>query len=227
MLFKSKISFLIVSAYLSLIFVGRSFSQQTTYLDSLDGKFALQFQIDRNFSLSNFQGTIFSGKYHFSQRDAIRLGISIQLADSDVETEVNRLDTTTVDNSKQDDRRFDLTINSQYIHYMSVSDNIAFFGGIGPFFRFFDQNTERLITENGIDIKRESERNGFSTGIDLILGVEWWFHKYMSLSAEYGLKFSYWSSDDKIKDDAIEVVSKTNSFNITGNHINFGITVYF
>ena len=102
MLFNSKISFLIVSFFINSTFISISSSQNVSYLDSLDGKFALQFRITDNFSLSNFQGTILSGKYHFSKRDAIRLGISLSLSSSDSETELNRLDTTIVDKSKDD-----------------------------------------------------------------------------------------------------------------------------
>jgi hypothetical protein len=49
----------------------------------------------------------------------------------------------------------------------------------------------------------------------------------MSVSAEYGLKFSYASAEDKIQDDTIDGESTSRSFAITGNHVNFGITVYF
>ena len=48
---------------------------QSSYLDSLDGKYALQFQISENFTLSDFQGTTLSGKYQTGKRTAIRLGV--------------------------------------------------------------------------------------------------------------------------------------------------------
>jgi hypothetical protein len=47
-------------------------SAQTSYLDSLDGKFALQFQISENFTLTNFQGATLSGKYQLGKRSAVR-----------------------------------------------------------------------------------------------------------------------------------------------------------
>jgi opacity protein-like surface antigen len=227
MLFNSKISFLIVSFFISAIFLGTSFSQQVTYLDSLDGKFALQFRITDNFCLSNFQGTILSGKYHISSRDAIRLGISLSFGSSDSETEINRLDTVKVDKSKDDLNRFDLTINTQYIRYLSVTDNVSFFGGLGPFINLFDRTLERSISENGSVVKSRSQTDGFRTGLDLLVGVEWWFNKFMSLSAEYRLQFSYRSLENKLVDDTIEGVAESSSFSISGNQVNFGITVYF
>jgi hypothetical protein len=67
-------------------------SAQTSYLDSLDGKYALQFQISENFTLSDFQGAILSGKYHLGKRSAIRLGLSINFDDSDSDREITLSD---------------------------------------------------------------------------------------------------------------------------------------
>jgi hypothetical protein len=227
MLVRSKISFLLFSLFISSTFSGIGFSQNVSYLDSLDGKFALQFQITDNFSLTNFQGTVFSGKYHFNKRDAIRLGISLNLGKIDSETEYNFLDTTIVNNSKQEENRFDITINTQYIRYMNVTESIAFFGGIGPFINFFKLTRERAIKAGEIDDKLKTETNGFTTGLDMIIGVEWWFHKHMSLSAEYGIQFAYRSSENIIRDEEKEGKTEYTTYDLTGNQINFGISVYF
>jgi hypothetical protein len=227
MYFQSKIkncfSFLIAA----FIFISTGFSQSTSYLDSLDGKFALQFQINENFSLSDFQGTVISGKYHFSKRDAIRLGLEIILSDSEYETIVNNLDTNIVDQSVTDTNNFGFTINSQYIHYIRGTDNISLFGGIGPYFRYYKSTRNRELVVDEIENIIESENENYGIGLDLLVGVEWWFHKYMSLSAEYGLKFSYLSSKSSFEDDSVKGESESKAYNISGNHINFGITVYF
>jgi len=227
MLTKTYLSNLLILLFVSQLFITTTFSQSTSYLDSLDGKFALQFQITDNFQLSNFQGTVLSGKYHFSSRDALRLGLEIIFGDSEAETEVNNLDTNTVGQYTEDSNRFGFTVNSQYIHYIRGTNDIAVFGGIGPFFKYYKLTRTREILEDEIETSSESETSLFSTGIDLIVGVEWWFHKYMSLSAEYGLKFSYSSAENNFKDDSVEGESERTSFDISGNHINFGITVYF
>jgi hypothetical protein len=220
-----KISFPFLFAL--LIFLSTGFSQSTSYLDSLDGKFALQFQINENFSLSNFQGSVLSGKYHFSNRDAIRLGLEINFGDSDSETLVNNLDTNIVDKSFEDNNNFGFTINSQYIHYIRGTDNISFFGGVGPYFKYYKSTRNRKLAVDEIENVMESENESYGIGLDLLVGVEWWFHKYMSLSAEYGLKFSYQSSKSNFKYDYREGESEQKAYIISGNHINFGITVYF
>ena len=227
MLFQSFIKIYFSFLFASLIFVSTGFSQSTSYLDSLDGKFALQFQINENFTLANFHGSVLSGKYHFSKRDAIRLGLEINFGNSDSETIVNNLDTNIVDKSIEDTNNFGFTINSQYIHYIRGTDNISLFGGIGPYFRYYKSTRNRELVVDEIENVMESENENYGIGLDLLVGVEWWFHKYMSLSAEYGLKFSYWSSKSSFEDDTRKGESEQKSYNISGNHINFGITVYF
>ena len=144
-----KISFSLLFA--SLIFVSAGFSQSTSYLDSLDGKFALQFQINENFSLSNFQGSVLSGKYHFSKRDAIRLGLEFIFGDSESETVVNNLDTNVVAQRVEDINNLGFTINSQYIHYIRGTDNISLFGGIGPYFRYYKSTRNRELVVDEIE----------------------------------------------------------------------------
>ena len=77
MLTRSYLSNLIMLLFVSQLFITTGFSQSTSYLDSLDGKFALQFQIESLFRLTSFQGSTLSGKYSFSDRDVVRLGISL------------------------------------------------------------------------------------------------------------------------------------------------------
>ena len=155
------------------------------------------------------------------------MGLSVEFGNAETETESTRLDTMNVDKSKSDIKSFSMTVKTQYVHYFSIANNISFFGGIGPLLNLFDWQIDTEINEEENKVKRESQRNGISTGMDMLLGVEWWFYKSMSLSAEYGFRFSYLSAKDKIKDDTIEGEVTSKSFKITGNHVNFGITIYF
>jgi hypothetical protein len=63
--------------------------------------------------------------------------------------------------------------------------------------------------------------------VDLLLGIEWWFHKFVSLSAEYGMKFMYWSRESMVELGVLRREQTDNYFRIAANSINFGITVYF
>jgi hypothetical protein len=227
MLIKTNLFGIISLLFFFIVFTKVCFPQNESYLDSLDGKFALQFQISDNFNLTNFQGTTFSGKYHLSNRDAVRLGVSLEFGNADIETSVTRLDTSDINKSENNTDEFGIMVNLQYIRYFTVTSNIALFGGAGPFINIQNQSSERTINEDETEVKVKSDRDIFSTGADILLGVEWWFYKQMSLSAEYGITFSYWSSKDNFSDDNTKAESKINSFSVNGKHVNFGISVYF
>jgi len=227
MLTKNYLSNLYLFLSFILFFIGTGFSQNASYLDSLDGKFALQFQINDNFSLSSFQGTVLSGKYHFSSRDAVRLGLSVEFDDSDSELSSNQLDTVNVDTFKRDRNSFGITINTQYIRYIRGTENISFYGGVGPFVSYNTSTSSGEVKlEENID-KYESTNDYYTLGLDLLFGVEWWFHKYMSLSAEYGIKFMYRSHEGINKIGIVKMEITENYFRLTANSINFGISVYF
>ncbi len=227
MLFQSFLKSYFSFLFTSLLFVTAGFSQSTSYLDSLDGKFALQFQINENFRLSNFQGSTLSGKYHFSSRDAVRLGLSLSFSDFDGKVSSNVLDTINVNTYKIDNSSFGITVKAQYIRYIKGTEDISFFAGGGPFIDYFTSTSNGNIKEKDPVEKYKRTDDSYSLGVDLLLGVEWWFHKYMSLSAEYGMKFMYRSRESKVEQGVIRKELTENYFRITANNINFGITVYF
>jgi len=227
MLLQSYLKFSLTFLFASLIFVTASFSQSSSYLYSLDGKFALQFQINRDFQLSDFQGSTLSGKYHFSTRDAVRLGITLELSDADAELSSNELDTVNVNTSNIDNSNFGITINTQYIRYIKGTDDIAFFIGGGPFITYSTTTSNGEIREKDPVEKLKRSDDSYSLGVYLLLGIEWWFHKYMSLSAEYGMKFMYRSRESMVEQGVLRRETTDKYFRITANSINFGITVYF
>ena len=227
MLFQSfiKISFSFLIA--SLIFVSTSFSQSTSYLDSLDGKFALQFQIDGLYRLTSFQGSTLSGKYNFSDRDVVRLGISINITDSDRDNSINEIDTTRVYYEYGEENRLDVRINTQYIRHISVINDISFFAGGGPFVSFFSSDEASKVIRYGEEIDRKRTLDGFSFGLEFILGVEWMFYDNMTLSAEYGINADYSKSDAKEVEGETIQESTSKSYNLNYNRIKFGLSIYF
>jgi hypothetical protein len=208
---------------------------QTSYLDSLDGKFALQFQISENFTLTNFQGTILSGKYQLGKRSAVRLGISLHFDDSNLNEQVTYIDTLNANNDSKgnsDRNGVGFTINSQYIAYLVSTNDIGFYIGSGPTFSFrnSDQESEMSSNSSGKYTTSYSE-DFFSIGLDVIAGVEWSFYKNMSLSAEYGIKFYYFHNtinETRNYEYATRTEERTGEeIKLTANYVNFGITVYF
>lgn len=208
-----------------ILFSGFSFSQ-TSYLDSLDGKYALQFQVSDNFNLTNFQGTTFSGKYHSGKRSAIRVGLTVNYNNADVENSETLLDTNLVISGDGNQNVFGMTIRTQYIHYIPGTYDITFFAGGGPFVGFNNGTSETNQT-NYDPQHREQTIDDFFAGLDLLVGVEWMFTKNMSLSAEYGIRFSYQSETRNWKDEHSVRETSSKNYNIGKGDINFGLSVYF
>lgn len=226
MFISSIIRILLSILFLILISTSSTYSQSSSGLDSLEGKFALQFQISEDFTLTNFQGTTFSGKYHFGSRSAVRVGLSVNLNNSDAENNQTFLDTSLTVSANANQNVFGMTIRSQYIHYFPAMYDIAFFIGGGPFIGF-NNGTNEVINTNYDPTYRKQTFDDFFTGMDLLVGVEWMFTKNMSLSAEYGIRFSYNSETRKLEDDYFIIESTIKRYNIGNGDVNFGISVYF
>jgi opacity protein-like surface antigen len=215
---------------LSLLFsilIISSTNAQTSYLDSLDGKFALQFQINENFTLTNFQGTTFSGKYHLGKKSAIRAGLSISFDDARSERESTINDTLNYfENSENNSIGF--TIISQYLFYLVRTDDIGFYMGSGPTIGFGHSKgeTKLEISDSTFETGSGSSDN-FNVGLDAIIGVEWSFHKDMTISAEYGIKFYYIHQTSEFETTSRKDKRTNEAIRLTPNYINFGISVYF
>jgi hypothetical protein len=200
-------------------------SAQTSYLDSLDGKFALQFQITDNFQISSFQGSTLSGKYHLGIRSAIRLGLMVELNSSDTDDETILPDSLIGLHNEKDSKIINTTLNTQYIYFFALNHDIAAFGGIGPFFTYQSLNSKTHYPYD--DITYEEKQTNYFTGLDFIFGVEWWFHKSMSLSAEYGFRLSYSSYNIETKSPSYEKKIDRIEYEISPKNVNLGISIYF
>jgi len=184
-----------------------SYSQDSTKNSLKESKFALQFQIGTNFTLKDFQGSTLSFKYQIFDESAVRVGFSIS---SSVETyrEENH-----IEEPKQN--YFDITLNAQFIKYLKTFEDISLYTGGGP--RFFSEYYTSLPS---------GYHKYWSLGLDGILGVEWFFKKNMSLSAEYGISIVYWVTD--INDpSSTSKFYNTKRINIGDNNmLKFGISIY-
>jgi len=200
---------------------------QTSYLDSLDGKYALQFQISEDFTLTNFQGATLSGKYHLGTRSALRMGLSLNFDNSSRDLEASLLDTMNY-NETAETNSFGFLISSQYLNYLVGTADIGFYLGIGPAIGFSHSKME-FNSEISDSTIQDGSGTGesFTVGLDAIVGVEWSFHKDMTLSAEYGIKFYYTHQTEKFESTSRKDERTIEAFRITANYVNFGISVYF
>lgn len=169
-------SIILIVLLVCLGLLNPSFGQDSTQNSLKRGKFALQFQLDGNFTLKPFQETSFSGKYLITDLSAIRAGI--QFSNSvDVESKIDDKDTT-----KQSS--LNIKINAQYIYYLSVVDDICLYTGSGLSYG-------RDLYTNG---SYYEEQDSWSIGLSGIIGMEWFVKKNISLSGEYSLVLNYYDN---------------------------------
>lgn len=194
--------------------------------------------------LKNFQGFSISGKFHLTNRDALRLGFTftqvnlngqkdIYYENTDVDTSFSRSYLRIEDS---DDYRGGIDI--QYIRYISDGKTANLYLGCGPYSHF----SRMLIQYNYLRPSSESNESSsvdttgkafyqyyLSFGFTGIIGIEWFPSKSISLHAEYGLSLEYkysWDIDQYYTgENRLEI--KRWKYSIYNNPIKLGISIYF
>jgi len=212
---------------------------------------SLQFRLISNVSdsssgkmIEGFQGFTLSGKFHLSNRDALRLGFTFTHIEYDRNidyfSESSQFDTMYMYSflgieDKNDYRR---GIDIQYLRYISDSSPANLFIGFGPYMNF-----DRILIgymsiwpslEDNESPGADTGSTFFyqdymSTGLTGVIGIEWFLWKPFSLHAEYGLSLEYkWSRDiDQYYTDDSRLEIKKRKYSVYNNPIKLGISVYF
>jgi len=196
----------------------------------LKGSWALQFQINDNFTLSSFQGSTISAKRHFSNKRAIRFGMSLSSAVTDQDQSSSQ--TAGSDHAESDAQR--ITINTQYALYPSPDKNVNLFFGSGPVVSLSRSNTTTRSLRGSFSTANRTRDTGWSAGLSGVLGVEWFATRNISLSAEYTSSLVYSSSNIKAISEQIasnritfETERHTKAFQFGSGGVNFGLSIYF
>jgi opacity protein-like surface antigen len=202
------------------------FAQDST---SLAGKYALQFQISQNFTLSNFLGSVISGKYHFTNNSAIRLGVTFS---SSMDNDGQNIDYQNSTNSasymaEQNGKSFDIT--AQYLVYPEVNKKILFYWGAGPRVAYTYSNNKTNHSSTGSpDNYITAKTNSWTVGVLGSAGVEWFFTSQMSILAEYGLSYVYsYSKREKTEGVNDRITDKNHNYSFGASIVRFGLSVYF
>lgn len=230
-------------ALLALIFVFVSsfiFQSSQAKENSLKkGKWALQFEVGRNFDVRGFQGQTLSIKNHTADNRAFRLGITVALEVGDGETKrLDGGDGRRPSNTDFNSRRFDL--NLQKIFYTDITAPVNAFYGIGAAVAFaHSKNTYArsysydTTTENSY---QTSVSDSWSVGMSGIFGAEWFFAENMSLLGEYSTVINYGSETRKeeyrrvvngTEIDSNSYEDKRNTVRISSSRVNLGLSFYF
>lgn len=194
-------------------------SSSTVFAQNLEPKHsltedarALQFSITENFTLSSFEGDVFSYKWHSSDDRANRLSLGMQ----------NRFKKETdpdadVDLSK--DANINLSLNYSRIHYSDIDNDIKFYFGYGPGVHFI-HNYRTSTTGN-------TRNTGGGASFRGLTGVQLFFHQSMSLHAEYEASLRANFMKEHTENQQVNVNLNSNSVALTGDGVRFGISVYF
>lgn len=194
---------------------------------NLDGKFALQFQVGHSFTLRDFQGVTFSGKYHFTNSLAVRLGLGINIINSDGEGDEARRDEDFRNYHFSNTMKYrSIEVKAQLIKYFQVFDEVSFFTGAGPFISSAKSEEERdFVDTSRTDYIYNSEQLEY--GIDFIGGVEWFVRNNIGLSAEYGFAILMGNRKNKHEYEYSRYNSESDIFSIRSSHVKFGVSIYF
>ncbi|MBS1513825.1 MAG: hypothetical protein JSS63_02260 [Bacteroidetes bacterium] len=220
-----------LSFILLVLLYSNIYAQEKERQNSLEaGKWALQFTIDQNFTLSNFEGSIASVKKQFSPRSALRLGLSLDFGRS---------------NSKENDFIYNDTLNPQYskrfyfsafiyptyLIYVNPNSpvNLYFGGGftLGGSYRWHESEQSE---EEGSYYAWEKTYS-YGGGITGTVGVEFFPIKNFSILAEYFVSLQY---ANEVSSTVYTSPSNYQKREVTsdyveffGKRVNFGLAVYF
>lgn len=211
-----------------------------------EGGWGLQYQVTSlNALLSNFQGSLISARYHLSERRALRFGVSINA------TSFDREESTTVrfnddapgqpvseQSTETGSQRYELS--GQYLHYLEPAPRVLAFVGGGPQFSYSKSSDETtsIPDPDNEDFREKSSTEGrvYSVGVGSTLGVEWFVHPNVSLSAEYPLSFNYINRHNENTEQSIEAgdvtdeqisTTDTNRFRVGGESVRIGVSFSF
>lgn len=220
-----------------------SAGSQSDSLKSLrKGATALQFQIAPNFQLSSFQGAIFSGKRHFSDRSALRVGLDLKgTFFNDERDRENTVDTlTSSDFLEKDGNSQSYGVTAQYVYYPNPNPKVNVYLGSGPFVSYNrftrDESRERQDPFQESSQLVSSSGSGWTVGLSSVLGAEWFIAKNISLSAENRFLIGYHSNKTEGSVESQPgsgnpgqeyLESKSTAFTFSPANIVLGVSAYF
>ena len=178
---------------------------------------ALQFQINPNFTLGAFEGSTLSVKKHTSATRAWRLGVTLEanLADSDSDEGENT-----------DENNQLIGVNGHYLFYSARKRPVHLYAGPGlrGFYSRASSKDERRGPSGEQIVLSDVTFVDWSVGLTGTLGVEWVAGKSISLLAEYSTAISF-SRREFFGDSRRPSMDRT-TWRLGSDNVRFGLSVY-
>ena len=181
----SKKTLCILTLLISLSLLSAQTEQDSTKIFKTH---SIQFRVQDCFSLSSFKGSLISYKYHFNDRNALRIGFSnnIEIGDEEKDYDVFLEDTTYYE-EQISNSDINLVVTMEYLRYLNPTKEIIIYIGGGTktsVHKHTEKVDEKSHTEQFYDKSRKYSI--IKAGLSFSYGLEWKFRKNMSLHAEYG-----------------------------------------
>ncbi len=227
----------ILTIILCSFFANTIYGENQNLTNSIQkGAKALQFQIDKDFTLSSFQGSLISYKWNSSDKTAWRIGLNLDAEKQECSSD-NTYQDTLISESDDNRKSCGIGITTQYVIYPYPEKNIQLYYGIGPIANYnYGKIKQKQICIIGPDervISTTSKRISWSVGASLIAGLEWFVKKNISIHAEYGISLKYEkykeTSHEKYSDSSDErkMSDSSKRYLLNPMKVRFGLSVYF
>ena len=196
-------------------------------------KHGIEFQINKEFTLSSFLGSSIAYRYLINKINGLRFLLSTQISKNDINHDVQS------DNNQQasqnlDNTVFNIKLSTHYIYSLMNRNKFQLIIGGGPMLLYYKSSNE-----NNADSKTSSQYYSINTnivwnaGIDLFCGVEYYITENIAISGEYSMAFYYSHGNNdyrQFQDTSIllsRTIDKTDNYSFKDNGVVLGLTVFF
>jgi hypothetical protein len=169
---------------LFLVISFNAFSQDNEKQDS-NSKISILFGITDLIKFQGYSGSMLSGKYQFSERNAIQLGLSASY-DKPKNSNSDNLSTGQKHTTEDDGREYSFSSTLFYVRYLKQTKPVSLYSSIG-LDGFYSVEEKTSSDEN---VSNQNRNIVYGYGILGNLGVEWSITNYFSLFLEYGVGFT-------------------------------------
>lgn len=231
-----KASIILIILTISLSFMAaplsaRSSKKSNSFFES--GLYSFQIGVRNDFEIQSYNGNMISLKRFSSDRSAWGVSFLFSFNDNDLDDKQIDFfnDSSVVSrevNSARADHRMD--INLKYFYYVSNTNDVKGYFGVGPSFSFSNYKNKMEYDDNRVN---SSTRDRYGYGIGSLVGVEWFVKDRISFMAEYNIDYEYFTEETKTKtrnrDGNVVRTSERefSGYRFRTSSATFGISFYF
>lgn len=196
------------------------------------GRWAVQFQVGSNFTLSSFEGATVYLKSQFSPRLALRLGVGAGGHIDEQKLNYQQYGGSSETDIPTKNNSISVTVTMKLLYYFNPKSRLNVFLGLGPVGTYAYTYDERY--NSNISTVNYSESDEWSGGLNGVLGCEFFPLRFLSFLAEYSVTATYGkgtnnsSERDYYTGEIREYYNtKYTELKLTGNTVRFGLSLYF